>query len=342
MCYQVWASVVLDPLLDWFDELEQKLTEEERREMMEEMEDDDEPIYFLPFPFGLQSVKAPPYKGSDPEWDMFVKVNRDKNLQKEIKQELLNIVHRSAVKNKQLMGVFGNEPKVKQYWLDILYPRTPPPQYFMTGLAFFEDGIYWAERPVDPVAARQIESAIYPKAAVLTAWSFVSTLVTQAAQDVAGTLGFGSTEAREVTWSSVTMDRIKGGFGTTSDQIANGSGQSEKPPSLQLPDRTGTGVGATPAGGELNPDNLLDALHNDSRIMAARRAASVTFAKNWKPKTSPPTRGCIRVDGMVEIQGKKAVLSLYVLGWYDPIKKKYVTVQANVKHLVSLRQRPAN
>lgn len=51
------------------------------------MAEEDEPILFLPFPFTTQEVKQPPYKGSDPEWETFVKVNKDTKLQKDIKCE---------------------------------------------------------------------------------------------------------------------------------------------------------------------------------------------------------------------------------------------------------------
>lgn len=51
------------------------------------MADEDEPILFLPFPFTTKEVRQPPYKGSDPEWATFIAVNKDQQLQKDIKSK---------------------------------------------------------------------------------------------------------------------------------------------------------------------------------------------------------------------------------------------------------------
>ena len=83
MCFQVFLSVVIDTLLDWADELDTPQLEASAEE------DEEEPFFFLPFPFGIQTVEQPPYKGSDPEWQTFVKVNKDEKLQKEIRRSLL-------------------------------------------------------------------------------------------------------------------------------------------------------------------------------------------------------------------------------------------------------------
>lgn len=54
---------------------------------MEDMADEDEPILFLPFPFTTKEVRQLPYKGSDPEWATFIAVNKDQQLQKDIKRK---------------------------------------------------------------------------------------------------------------------------------------------------------------------------------------------------------------------------------------------------------------
>lgn len=86
MCWQIFATVVFDPLLDWADEEWEALSDKEKEEM-ENLADDDEPILFLPFPFTTKAVTQPPYRGTDPEWEMFVTVNKDKKLQNDIKSE---------------------------------------------------------------------------------------------------------------------------------------------------------------------------------------------------------------------------------------------------------------
>lgn len=84
--WQVYMSIVLDPLLDWAENEWESMSEKERQELEEEAEDEDaDPILFLPFPFTTKEVKQMPYKGSDPEWVAFVKVNKDPKLQRQMK-----------------------------------------------------------------------------------------------------------------------------------------------------------------------------------------------------------------------------------------------------------------
>lgn len=81
-------SVVLDPLLDWAENEWDSMSEQEKQEMEKEVEDEDgDPLLFLPFPFTTKEVHQRPYKGSDPEWKAFVKVNKDANLQKQMKRK---------------------------------------------------------------------------------------------------------------------------------------------------------------------------------------------------------------------------------------------------------------
>ena len=115
------------------------------------MADDDEPILFLPFPFTTKEVKQPPYKGSDPEWEMFVKVNQDTKLQKEIKCRscrsyemclhmltcavgLADEIKRGVEKNPAFVKLLGGGAiSVRKLWLDIIYPPAPPPKHYVAG-----------------------------------------------------------------------------------------------------------------------------------------------------------------------------------------------------------------
>lgn len=87
---QIYMSIVLDPLLDWAEDEWDSLSEKEKKELEEEADDEDEePILFMPFPFTTKTLPQPPYKGTDPEWQEFLKLNKDAKKQKEIKSETL-------------------------------------------------------------------------------------------------------------------------------------------------------------------------------------------------------------------------------------------------------------
>jgi hypothetical protein len=47
-------------------------------------DDEDEEPFFIPTPFTVRSVRSEPYSGSDPEWQAFIKVSKDRDLQERI------------------------------------------------------------------------------------------------------------------------------------------------------------------------------------------------------------------------------------------------------------------
>ena len=49
-------------------------------------DDDEDDIFdwFFPIPFTTRVVESPPYRGSDPEWQAFIRVNNDRELLRSI------------------------------------------------------------------------------------------------------------------------------------------------------------------------------------------------------------------------------------------------------------------
>lgn len=333
-CWQIFLAVVLDPLLDWADAEWETLSDKEKEEV-QNMADEDEPMLFLPFPFTTTEVKQPPYRGSDPEWQTFVKINQDKKLQHEIRFGLADEIKRGVEKNPGFVKLLGGGTiSLRKLWLDIIYPAAPPPEHYVSGIMIDDEGIFWGERLIDPVAARHLAKVVYPKAVALTAWTFVSFLVGQTVQDVSRAIGLGEPSPPEPTWQSAALERFTGeqaGFPNMPKQTVKVITQSDRPPHGSFPAGNGDVLGTL-----FGVETQLD-----PRLQAAIQAASLTFAKNWKPTKSPPTRGCIRVDGVVEIKGNSACLGVYVLGWYDPKQRKFVGIQTGLKHLLPLKQKPA-
>jgi len=327
-------AVVFDPLLDWADAEWEAMSDKEKEEV-QNMAEEDEPILFLPFPFTTEEVKQPPYRGSDPEWEMFVKVNQDTKLQKEIKFGLADEIKRGVEKNPAFVRLLGGGAiTVRKLWLDIIYPPAPPPKHYISGIIIDEEGIFWGDRPIDSTAANHLAKVLYPKAVALTCWTFISFLAKQGFQDFTRALGFSDPVPPEPTFHPGPLERFKGQGGFPAgprNQTVRVVGQSERPPHGSFPTGNGDIIG-TLFGSETQ---------FDPRIQAAIQAASLTFARNWKPTKTSPNRGCIRVDGVVELKGKTACMAVYVLGWYDPKLRKFMGIQTGLKHLVQLKQRPA-
>ncbi|KOS17687.1 hypothetical protein ESCO_002513 [Escovopsis weberi] len=298
------------------------------------MSEDDDVLLFLPFPFTTKEVKQPPYKGSDPEWTTFLAVNKDQQLQKDIKFGLAELIRRGVERNPayvQLLG--GKDIKLKKLWLDIIYPPHPPPKHFVSGIIVSGDGIFWGDRPMDSIAAGHLTTVIYPKAVALSVWTFLNSLASQTVNDIAKALGFNPAPPAEATWQAVIMNRIKeqGDLGATGKQAVKVPGHQDK--ALNFPIHSSI---SDMLGSPFGSDSRVDA-----RIQTALQAATLTFSRNWQPVKQPPNRGCVKVDGLVELQGKSAVMAVYVVGWYDPKQRKYMGIQTGLKHLFKLKQRPA-
>ncbi|KAM0547015.1 hypothetical protein ACHAPJ_010558 [Fusarium lateritium] len=208
-CWQIFVTVVFDPLLDWADAEWDALSEKEKEEA-EANHDPDEPLLFLPFPFTTKEVKQPPYRGSDPEWQTFVKVSQDKKLLQEIKNGLANEIKRGVERSPAVFKLLGGEVAVRKFWLDIIFPPAPPPMHYVSGIMIDEEGIFWGDRPIDSIAAGFLAKAIYPKALAMACWTFVSFLTKQAAQDISKSIGLSEPDPPESAWQHVPVGSLPG------------------------------------------------------------------------------------------------------------------------------------
>lgn len=53
----------------------------------EEEEDEEDGFLFIPFPGTTKELKPRPYRGSDPEWQEFIKFSKDQGLAKSVRGE---------------------------------------------------------------------------------------------------------------------------------------------------------------------------------------------------------------------------------------------------------------
>ncbi|KAK7223593.1 hypothetical protein V2G26_011596 [Clonostachys chloroleuca] len=344
--FQVYMSVVLDPLFDWAETEWENLSEKEKMEMeQEEDEEDPEPLLFLPFPFTTKKVKQPPYRGSDPEWAGFLKISKDQAMQKSIKGQLADIVRQALERHPSIISTMGGKNiRIKRSWLDILYPPAPPPKHYVSGLIVDWDGLFWGDRPIDTSAALQLDAIMYPKAVAMSAWSFWNVLFQRTKVDISKALGL-ETEPPAPTWQSVMLERSRE------------AERSKGNPSIPGPDSRPTHVtppSQPPPNGKTAQDNssqfpvdfagLFRKPEGEVRLSPslqhALHAASLTLAKHRKPIQPQPTRGCVRVDGLVELLGPSAVMTVAVVGWFDPQQKRFVSTSTEVKHVIRLKQRP--
>ncbi|KAL8818845.1 MAG: hypothetical protein Q9223_002613 [Gallowayella weberi] len=92
----------------------------------------EEETIFIPlgYPYELPQTF---YKGSDPEWQSFVRLARNRKKCAALKNELTGIVGRFVGAQPQMETILGKGNQPKKYWLDIDYPQGPPPEYERKG-----------------------------------------------------------------------------------------------------------------------------------------------------------------------------------------------------------------
>lgn len=79
-CFQVYWKVIVDPLEKAADEVLEELPDDELDEA-----DLDKP-FFIPFPGTTKQLKPVPYKGSDPEWQEFIKFSKNQKLAQKVRR----------------------------------------------------------------------------------------------------------------------------------------------------------------------------------------------------------------------------------------------------------------
>jgi hypothetical protein len=77
--FSVYQKLVLDPLLNTLDNGEDLDLPDPS-----ELEEEEKPL-FIPFPGTTKQLKPVPYRGSDPEWQAFIKFSKDQELAKRVR-----------------------------------------------------------------------------------------------------------------------------------------------------------------------------------------------------------------------------------------------------------------
>lgn len=77
LCWEAYNRIVIEPL--------DRAAYETLQSMPEEEDEEDEKPFFIPFPGTTKQLKPVPYKGSDPEWQEFIKFSKDQNLAKQVR-----------------------------------------------------------------------------------------------------------------------------------------------------------------------------------------------------------------------------------------------------------------
>ncbi|KAK1986868.1 hypothetical protein LZ30DRAFT_241583 [Colletotrichum cereale] len=346
-CWQIYWSTVLNPFFRHVDREYENLSVAEKKALDEEMDEETEP-WFIPFPFTTKSVSQPPYKGSDPEWQQFLKISKDKVAQQQIRSHLSQAV-KSSIENSPVITARGGTPvKIRRYWLDIDFPARPPPLFYSSGLLMQGDGLYWSTQQVDSFAVKRLETILWPQAMAVSAWAFTSALVKQHVMGMSRALGLepskpaqpfqpiGSGNMQQKTEGPLPSANRQTPDGTPAENASHNISKTADPRQTDDPE----------SGGKTNfvRETAMSHIEGMKHITAGPAREFVKkLVQTWSPPRQHPPRGYVVVSGFVECDLPKATVLVDVWGCWDPKTKTYVSdsVFMHLRRVQPKRQSPA-
>ncbi|KAI9695644.1 MAG: hypothetical protein M1820_008491 [Bogoriella megaspora] len=325
--------------------------EEEDGEGGEDGEDDyesDEDSLFIPLGFAKKKERTY-YKGSDPEWQEFLKLARDKTRHQRVQNDLVDLVMRHLRAHVPLSSHFGGTPKSGRVWLDMNFPNGPPPEYERTGIVISEDFIAIARRTTTEQEEERMNRALWPRAAFSSIWAGVRLIYRMQWIRIKESLGIQTKLSKEEEgirkrvqiaqqWQEERVGRNGANGPQNASDLANKQQSSEprQDRSQSLP--TTKGIAATASSLSNLPTPSLPPPGSEfplaMHIFIHRMAASRSFKK-----TEPPRGTCV-LSGLIEVQGTKARATLDVRAFYHPQLGQFVAVSAALRSFKLKNQRP--
>ncbi|KAI2620497.1 hypothetical protein GGR54DRAFT_102432 [Hypoxylon sp. NC1633] len=380
VCYRFYEVSLVNTLYAWSDAHAKDMSTEERKELEKNSKregDDSDEISItmrVPLPFTAKLVDSPPFKGTDPEWQAFVKISRSNETLSDIRNSLAELVCKTAKASNSLVRRCGSDMRLGRHWLDIQYPSRPPPNYVRWALAWADDGMYLVEESVDLVVAERAERALWPSTLTLSLWSFTGALLKQNAANFARLLGYEPNPTpklplqqamekfqQQIKKSAVKSDsKAPGSLPSAKTQAADGSStvpasavdkrstdSSPPPGSTTASPNSGvsTPIPTIPNGGSENSKGVRSVYvvrQTREHISKPLQAFAKTFQQLWEPIIQMPPRGSIYITGLVEIVSSTARMTVDVAAFWDPKTESFDfdTAQFRLRTLTMRVQNP--
>ncbi|KAJ0296764.1 hypothetical protein COL516b_011313 [Colletotrichum fioriniae] len=292
-CWHIYWSTVLNPFFRHVDREYEKLSPAEKKALDEEIAEEDAEPWFIPFPFTTKSVNQPPYKGSDPEWQEFVKLSKQKGTQTQIRADLANWVKSSVERHPVITARCGNSP-------------------------------------VDSLTVKRLQKILWPDAIAVSSWAFTSALLKQHYMDISRALGFESSKPVQ-PFPSVSggnmQQKSQGPLPSANRQTPDGTPAENA--SHNVSKTTDASQADEPeSGGKTNfvRDTAISHIEGMKQITdGPAREFRRKLAQSWKPTRPSPPRGCILVSGFVECELPKGFVLIDVWGFWNPKTETFET-----------------
>ncbi|KAJ5986831.1 hypothetical protein N7451_011196 [Penicillium sp. IBT 35674x] len=336
--YQLWSSFVLVRFDDDTREIDASLESTPEatglrrspyrgEELLEDEEEIGSPL-FVPLTWSwLEEGEL--YTASDPEWQEFVQISKDREKLKKLRDELAAIVRDSA--SGQLSQILGSPLSLTGFWLVHQFPHRAPPEYLRSGIEVTDDGVAWVTRPIDPEIGDKVQTYMKPFHVALAIKDAYLVLLRRQLARFRG----DTPHALE----SFGERRI----------LSNNENLSHEQPSLQpaVPEETSGNLPPN-EGIELHPSSIISSLQRlplpDLGPGSDLHLASLAFRLRLNeyqantPRT--PIRGTFFISGPVGLKGPNGFCRFEVRGEYDPSKSGWRTVEMSLRDVNLRKQRP--
>jgi len=295
------------------------------------------------------------YKGSDPEWQEFVKIAKDKPRHKKLQDELVAVVFNGAKAHPRVGMSIGKDLKVGKYWLEISFPDGPPQEYVRSGIEIGDDFIAWSPQKLSPENHFRMTRALWPKATFDGFYASASMYTGIQYRRLKQALGwedvnpFSPEERFKVALEQ--MEAKKAGKGRGGSPVGGNPQTSPdgSPGSLVSVSSAANEAQSSPRASEDRsalpwvlslPLPASEDLVNPTDVQIAKHVFIHSLMRNWNPKKLEPPRGSFVVQGLVEIKGSKGKIMFDVQSCYDPKEAKFVAVNAGMRSTKRWNQAP--
>lgn len=352
----IWSQLdrFIDVKVEILEEMDQEDVQNKKGEEEAAEEDDGlalEDSLFIPLTWGKKMPRTF-YRGSDPEWQDFIKIAKDKPRHKKIQNELVNVVFDGCVKHPAINKLLGKDVKIGKYWLDISFPDGPPQEYERSGIEIGDGFIAWSQQRISPQEQFRLTRALWPKAAFDSLWAMGKTLGGIHYRRIKQALGWEGKDpfSPEERYRHAMELMEKQQQGTHNKQIGKAGLD---------PDSNTEVVSASAASSDSRPSHPLDDAaqwlprpfrlplpdksvtgQDSTDFPIAMSVFRSTLSKQWNPKKMEPPKGTFIVQGMVEIRGARGRMLVDVQSYYDPKVAQFIAVNAGVRNFKRWNQAP--
>ncbi|KAJ6145207.1 hypothetical protein N7470_009102 [Penicillium chermesinum] len=248
------------------------------------------------------------YRSSDPEWQEFVQISKDRRKLQKLRDELAALVLQAA--SEQLSQVLGGPISLTGFWLVHQFPHRAPPEYLRSGIEISDDGVAWVTRPIEPDVGDRLETLMKPVHVVLAMKDASLILVRRQIARLRG----DSPHPLEVLFGGQVSPK-NGGLTPLS---------SNESPKLQ------------PSMKE-EPSEVQHRPGSDLHLASVAFQARLKDYRAQRART--PRRGTFFIAGPVGLKGPNGFCRFEVRGEYDPAKPGWRTIEMKLRDVNFRKQK---